>query len=303
MVVRVYVKIRRDGALGIGRGTEGLQEITIGYGEAHMIAAALDKLAQTARSYRQTYKKTTGKDKIDFERSDDGSIAIIGDGQRYVCTEEEIRVLSEMLKHLPPVEVAPPSDYVQKMKPEQGVCLVLKSAGKAIPLKLHEAALLRTAVQSSVDSRYYMQKIAIGGNTLTLHRSSDLKWSVQSAGEEVKFTAYEVEALIGGLHNGVLDVLMDLVKSFGSDKLSDIRVKSQIQHVEQEATVLFEEDKAGKLIVRNIMKSTRKIIGIGEDAESRTEEFIALCNYVFGEVNPVHHQKLFKLFSAVFVLG
>ncbi|MFW9910385.1 MAG: hypothetical protein ACFFEF_17655 [Candidatus Thorarchaeota archaeon] len=299
----MYVKIRRDGALGIGRGTEGLQEITIGYGEAHMIAAALDKLAQTARSYRQTYKKTTGKDKIDFERSDDGSIAIIGDGQRYVCTEEEIRVLSEMLKHLPPVEVAPPSDYVQKMKPEQGVCLVLKSAGKAIPLKLHEAALLRTAVQSSVDSRYYMQKIAIGGNTLTLHRSSDLKWSVQSAGEEVKFTAYEVEALIGGLHNGVLDVLMDLVKSFGSDKLSDIRVKSQIQHVEQEATVLFEEDKAGKLIVRNIMKSTRKIIGIGEDAESRTEEFIALCNYVFGEVNPVHHQKLFKLFSAVFVLG
>lgn len=299
----MYVKIRRDGALGIGRGTEGLQEITIGYGEAHMVAAALDKLAQTARSYRQTYKKTTGKDKIDFERSDDGSIAIIGDGQRYVCTEEEIRVLSEMLKHLPPVEVAPPSDYVQKMKPEQGVCLVLKSAGKAIPLKLHEAALLRTAVQSSVDSRYYMQKIAIGGNTLTLHRSSDLKWSVQSAGEEVKFTAYEVEALIGGLHNGVLDVLMDLVKSFGSDKLSDIRVKSQIQHVEQEATVLFEEDKAGKLIVRNIMKSTRKIIGIGEDAESRTEEFIALCNYVFGEVNPVHHQKLFKLFSAVFVLG
>ncbi|MFW9954158.1 MAG: hypothetical protein ACFFD3_06370 [Candidatus Thorarchaeota archaeon] len=299
----MYVKIRRDGALGIGRGTEGLQEITIGYGEAHMVAAALDKLAQTARSYRQTYKKTTGKDKIDFERSDDGSIAIIGDGQRYVCTEEEIRVLSEMLKHLPPVEVAPPSDYVQKMKPEQGVCLVLKSAGKAIPLKLHEAALLRTAVQSSVDSRYYMQKITIGGNTLTLHRSSDLKWSVQSAGEEVKFTAYEVEALIGGLHNGVLDVLMDLVKSFGSDKLSDIRVKSQIQHVEQEATVLFEEDKAGKLIVRNIMKSTRKIIGIGEDAESRTEEFIALCNYVFGEVNPVHHQKLFKLFSAVFVLG
>ena len=55
----MYVKIRTDGAVGIGKGTEGSAEITLGYGEAHMIAAALDKLAQTARSYKQIYKKTT----------------------------------------------------------------------------------------------------------------------------------------------------------------------------------------------------------------------------------------------------
>ena len=55
----MYVKIRKDGAVGIGKGTEGRAEITLGYGEAHMIAAALEKLAQTARNYKQTYKKTT----------------------------------------------------------------------------------------------------------------------------------------------------------------------------------------------------------------------------------------------------
>ena len=301
----MYVKIRSDGSLGIGKGTEGNKEITIGYGEAHMIAAALDKLAQTARSYKQTYKKTTdvGKgNKIDFERSDSGSIMIIGDGQKYVCTEGEIRELSEVLKHLPPVEVAPPSDYVQKIKPDQGVCLRLTNAGGSITLKLYEAALLKTSLKSSLNSRFFKENITIGKRVLSVQRSSDLKWQVSAGGQDVKFTAYEIEALVAGLHNGVLDVLMDLIKSFGSDKLSDIRVKSHIQRVEQESAELLEEEKAGKAVSRNLLKSTKKIIGTGEDAEARTEEFIAMCDYVYSGVNPVYQQAVFALFSKTFVL-
>ncbi len=302
----MYVKIRIDGALGIGKGTEGLNEITIGYGEAHMIAAALDKLAQTARSYKQTYKKTTntGKgNKIDFERSDAGLIAIIGDGIKYVCTEKEIRELSETLKHLPAVEVAPPSDYVKKVKPEQGVCLHLHNGGNTIPLKLHEAALLKTAVRSSINSRFFQQNLSIAGRTLEIQRLSDLKWSIVSAGTEVKFTAYEVEALLGGLHNGVLDVLMDLIKSFGNDKLADIRVKSHIQRIEAESSEIFEDEKTGKGMSRALLKPTRRILGTGEDAESRTLEFISLCDYVYGQLNPIYHEAIFDLFSRVFVIG
>lgn len=300
----MYVKIRRDGAIGLGRGTEGAEEITLGYGEAHMIAAALDKLAQTARSYKQTYKKTTniGKgNKIDFERAEDGSILIAGDGQRYLCTEKQVRELSEVLKHLPPIEVAPPSDYVGKTKPSQGICLVVQNGGNNIPLMLHEAALLKTSIKSSIDSRYYQERIKIGGRQLSILRSSDLKWSITSSDREVKFTAFEIEGLEQGLHNGVLDVLMDLVKSFGSDSLADIRVKSHIQRVEQETAKLFEEDKDGKGLIRSILKSTKKILGTGEDAESRTLEFIDLCNFVHASVDPVHHEAIFKLFSTVFV--
>jgi hypothetical protein len=306
VVVDVYVKIRRDGAIGLGRATEGNAEITIGYGEAHMIAAALDKLAQTARSYKQTYKKTTNTGKgnrIDFERADDGSITIAGDGQSYFCTEKQIRELSETLKHLPPVQVAPPSDYVQKTKPSQGMCLVIQNGGNSIPLKIHEAALLKTAVESSIDSRFYQEKISIADTALQIKRSSDLKWSITSSEREVKFTAYEIEGLVQGLHNGILDVLMDLVKSFGSDNLSNIRMKSHIQRVEQESAKLFVEEKAGRGIIRSLLKSTKKILGIGEDAESRTLEFIGLCDYVYGNVNPIYHDRLFKLFSSVFVSG
>lgn len=302
----MYVKIRTDGALGLGKGTEGDQEITIGYGEAHMIAAALDKLAQTARNYKQTYKKTTniGKgNKIDFERSDAGSIAIAGDGQRYICTEKEIRELSETLKHLPPVEVAPPSDYVQKVTPDQGICLRVQNGGNSIPLKLYEAALLKTAIRSSVNSRFYQENLSIAGRSLGVQRSSDLKWKIVSAGSEVKFTAYEVEALLGGLHNGILDVLMDLIKSFGNDKLADIRVKSHIQRIEQESAEIFEDEKTGKGMSRELLRSTKRIIGTGADAEARTMEFIALCEYVHGSVNPIHHTAIFDLFSRVFVIG
>ncbi|MGD9397869.1 MAG: hypothetical protein PVJ05_15640, partial [Candidatus Thorarchaeota archaeon] len=227
----MYVKIRSDGSLGIGRGTEGSAEITMGYGEAHMVAAALEKLAQTARSYKQDYLKTTGVgggNKITFERADDGTITISGDRQTYICTEAEIRQMAERLKNLPPVEVAPPSDYVKKITPSEGLCLVVTNGGNSLRIGLPEAAIIKTAVKSSIDSRFFDEVIAIGQRKLTVSRSSDLKWQLSGDGSTVRFTAYEIEALVAGLHNGILDVLMDVVKSFGADDVSDIRVKSQL---------------------------------------------------------------------------
>ncbi len=257
----MYVKIRKDGAVGIGKGTEGRAEITLGYGEAHMIAAALEKLAQTARNYKQTYKKTTdvgGGNRIDFERAEDGTITVSGDGQNYFLTESEVRELANMLNNLPPVEVAPPSKYVQKMAPEAGVCLVVKNGGKSLALTLPEAALVRTAIQNSIDSRFFLEPIVIGKKKLRITRSSDLKWLLNLDGTDVRFTAYEIEALMAGLHNVILDVLMDMVKSLGSDDIADIRVKSQIQRIEQDSAGILGEHKKAKGRVRNIVKRSRK---------------------------------------------
>ncbi|MFW9964482.1 MAG: hypothetical protein ACFFCX_13000, partial [Candidatus Sifarchaeia archaeon] len=233
----MYVKIRQDGALGIGRGTEGNAEITMGYGEAHMVAAALEKLAQTARSYKQEYLKTTdvgGGNKITFDRADDGTITISGDRQSYICTESEIRQLAEKLKHLPPVEVAPPSDYVKKITPSDGMCLVVTNGGNSIKLRLPEAAIIKTSIKSSIDSRFFDETVTVGQRKITVSRSSDLKWQLSGEDTTVRFTAYEIEALVAGLHNGILDVLMDVVKGFGADDVSDIRVKSQLKRVEQD---------------------------------------------------------------------
>ncbi|MFX0054206.1 MAG: hypothetical protein ACFFAX_00645 [Promethearchaeota archaeon] len=299
----MYVKIRTDGAVGIGRGTDGAAEITLGYGEAHMIAAALEKLAQTARSYKQTYHKTTdvgGGNRIDFERSEDGTITVAGDRQKYVCTETEIRELAEKLKRLPPVEVAPASDYVKKTTPKQGYCIAVMNGGQTISLRLAEAALMKTAVQGSLDSRFYDEKIVIGDRELTVNRSSDLKWKLSDESTDVKFTAYEVEALIAGLHNGMLDVIMDMVKALGSDDLADIRVKSQIQRVEQDSAKILGEYKKARSIVREITKSARKIIGTKEDADARTNRFIQMCRYVQSKVDPTYQEPLLNLISDTF---
>ncbi|MGY5875719.1 MAG: hypothetical protein RTU30_08235, partial [Candidatus Thorarchaeota archaeon] len=199
--------IRRDGAIGIGRGTEGLREIAIGYGEAHMIAAALEKLAQTARSYKQTYKKTTdvgAGNKIDFERSADGVVTLIGDGHSYFCTEEEIRNLSRMLMNLPPIEISPASAFVDKITPRNNICLVIKNGGQELELSLPEAALVRTAIQASIRGKYYEEHITVGKNSISVMRTSDLKWELGSDNTKVKFTAYEIESLIAGLTNGIL---------------------------------------------------------------------------------------------------
>jgi hypothetical protein len=301
----VYIKIRSDGSLGIGRGTEGTAEITMGYGEAHMVSAALEKLAQTARSYKQEYLKTTGVgggNKITFDRADDGTITISGDRQTYICTEAEIRQLAEKLKHLPPVEVAPPSDYVKKMTPTDGLCLVVTNGGNSIKIRLPEAAIIKTAVKSSIDSRFFDEVIAVGQRKITVSRSSDLKWQLNGEGTTVRFTAYEIEALVAGLHNGILDVLMDVVKSFGADDVSDIRVKSQLKRIEQDATNIFGEDKAAKGLVRDVTKRAKKIIGIDELADERAEKFIEMCNYVYAKMNTSYIEPLFDLFSKVYVV-
>jgi hypothetical protein len=277
----------------------------MGYGEAHMVAAALDKLAQTARSYRQEYLKTTGVgggNKITFDRADDGTITISGDRQTYICTEAEVRQLAEKLKHLPPVEVAPPSDYVKKITPSEGMCLVVTNGGNSIKIQLPEAAIIKTSIRSSMDSRFFDEEITIGPRKITVSRSSDLKWQLNCDGTTVRFTAYEIEALVAGLHNGVLDVLMDVVKSFGADDVSDIRVKSQLKRIEQDATNIFGEDKGAKGLVRDITKRAKKIIGINELADERADKFIEMCNYVYAKVNTSYVEPLFDLFSKVYVV-
>ncbi|MGY5864178.1 MAG: hypothetical protein RTV41_06205 [Candidatus Thorarchaeota archaeon] len=301
----MYIKIRSDGSLGLGRGTEGTEEITLGYGEAHMVSAALEKLAQTARSYKQEYLKTTnvgGGNKITFDRADDGTITISGDRQTYICTEDEIRQMADRLKNLPPVEVAPPSDYVKKIKPSEGMCLNITNGGNSIRVRLPEAAIIKTALRSSINSRFFDEPIQVGKRKITISRSSDLKWQLNDESTIVRFTAYEIEALVAGLHNGILDVLMDVVKSFGADDVSDIRVKSQLKRVEQEATELFAEDKSGKGLVRDLTKKTKKIIGIGEFADARADVFIDMCNHVYGKMNTNYVEPLFNLFSKMFVV-
>jgi hypothetical protein len=300
----MYVKIRQDGSLGIGRGTEGDAEITMGFGEAHMVAAALEKLAQTARNHKQTYLKTTnvgGGNKIDFARADDGTITITGDRQTYICTEQEVRDLADKLRHLPPVEVAPPSDYVKKITPTNGLCLIVTNGGNSIRLRLPEAALMKTAIRSSIDSRYYDEAIVIGQKRLVVNRSSDLKWQLRGGESTINFTAFEIEALVAGLHNGILDVLMDLVKSFGADDISDIRVKSVLQRIEQDTTKVFGEDKNWKGVVKDLGKYTKSIIGIGEFADERANRFIEMCKFVYGKLDTEYIEPLFDLFATVFV--
>ncbi len=301
----MYVKIRTDGAVGIGRGGEGEGDIALGYGEAHMIAAALEKLAQTARNYKQTYKKTTdvgSGNKIEFERSDDGTITISGDGQTIICSEEEIRELARLLKELPPIEVAPPSDYVETIPPSGGFCLAVLGDGGSVRLTLPDAALLKISVLNSMNSKYYEEPIVIGERELSVVRTSDLKWELKADGESVRFTAYEVESVVAGLHNGILDVLMNLVKSMGSDEIADIRVKSHIQHLEQEVTLILQEHKKAKNIVKDIMKYGKKVLASGEDADVRATEFIGLCQYVYSCLDPVYFEPLFALFSSIFVV-
>lgn len=304
MVKSMYVKIRQDGSIGIGRGTEGEAEITIGFGEAHMVAAALEKLAQTARNHKQTYLKTTnvgGGNKIDFVRADDGTITISGDKQTYICAEPEIRELAERLRHLPPVEVSPPSDYVQKTTPTYGMCLAVTNGGQSIRLRLPEAALLKTAIRSSINSRYFDETITVGQRRLVATRTSDLKWQLRGGENTIKFTAFEIEALIAGLHNGILDVLMDLVKSFGSDDISDIRVKSVLQRIEQDTIKIFAENKSGKSIAKELTKRTKAIVGIGEFADERADRFIDMCKYVYAKLDTKWVEPLFDLFATAFV--
>ena len=301
----MYVKIRSDGAIGIARGSEGDSEIAIGYGEAHMIAAALEKLAQTARNYKQAYKKTTdvgAGNRIDFERTEDGVITITGDGQRYICEEPEIRDLAKMLKKLPPIETKPASDYVDKIPKHGDFCISVSNNQASLSLTLPEAALVKTSIAASLNGRYYEEHI-VGERELRVLRSSNLKWEISAEENSVKFTAYEVEALLNGLNSAILDVIMDNVKSLGSDDIADIRVKSHIQRMEQDTAKALAESKDAKNIVRELTKRTKKILGTSMDADLRMQEFVKMCQYVHKSVDPRHRIPLFKLFSTVFVAG
>ncbi len=302
----MYVKIRTDGAVGIGRATEGSDEITIGYGEAHMIAAALEKLAQTARNYKQTYKKTTdvgAGNRIDFERWEDGPIVVSGDRQRYYLTEREVKELADLLKRLPPVEVVPPSDYVQKTTPQAGLCIMVKNGGKSAQIKLTEAALLKIAMMSSIESRFYEEQMSIAGRDIRIVRSSDLKWQLTINETAINFTAYEVEALVAGLHNGILDVLMDTVKAAGSDDIADIRIKSYIQRIEQDVSKIMGDHKTAKETTRTIVSMSKEILASDADADTRTEKFIEMCKYVYSKVDRGFVDPILDLLAAVLVVG
>jgi hypothetical protein len=191
---------------------------------------------------------------------------------------------------------------VKKISPSDGLCLVITDGGNSIKVRLSEAAIIKTAIRSSIDSRFFDEVISIGQRKITVSRSSDLKWQLDGDGTTVRFTAYEIEALVAGLHNGILDVLMDVVKSFGADDVSDIRVKSQLKRIEQDATEIFGEDKGAKGMVKDITKRAKKIIGIDELADERADKFIEMCNYVYSKMNTAYIDPLFDLFSKVYVV-
>jgi hypothetical protein len=141
----------------------------------------------------------------------------------------------------------------------------------------------------------------LGQKRLVVTRTSDLKWQIQGDEGVVKFTAFEIEALVAGLHNGILDVLMDLVKSFGSDDISDIRIKSVLQRIEQETDKAFGEDKSHKGVVKELTKRTRGIIGIGEFADERATRFIDMCKYVYSKLDTKYIERVFDLFATAFI--
>jgi hypothetical protein len=302
----MYVKIRSDGAIGIARGSEGAAEIAIGYGEAHMIAAALEKLAQTARSYKQAYKKTTdvgAGNRIDFERSESGVITITGDGQKYICSESEIRKLAKMLQKLPPIDTKPASDYVEKTSAKGQFCISVRNNQNTITLTLPEAALVKTSIAASLDGRYFEEHLKIGERLLSILRSSNLKWEISDGSNTVKFTAYEVEALLNGFNSAILDVIMDNVKSFGSDDIADIRVKSHIQRIERDTAKILEENKSAKSFVKELTKRTKKVLGTNIDANLRMDEFVKMCLYVQKKIEPQYLESVFSLFSSVFIVA
>ena len=101
--------------------------------------------------------------------------------------------------------------------------------------------------------------------------------------------------------NVILDVLMHMVKSLGSDDIADIRIKSQVQRIEQDATGILGEHKKAKGRVRNIVKRSRKILGTVEDAELRLEEFVNLCKHIQRKFEPEFVKPLFDLIGRTFV--
>ncbi|MFO7836938.1 MAG: hypothetical protein R6V83_09795 [Candidatus Thorarchaeota archaeon] len=298
----MYIKLRNDGAVGLGRATKGEAEITIGYGEAHMVAAALEKVAQTPKEFHQTYKKTTnvgGGNVIEFDREENGAILISGDGYRYSCSEDEILQLVKSLRNLPSLETHKESRFVSK-NADSLQSVIVENKGNSVRLTLPKAAVLRTSLLSSMDGDYYTEVINIGNQKITLKRTSSLKWELL-AKDSVKFTAYEIEELVEGLEAAIMNILMKTANSMGVDEVSDIRVKSRVQRIEEDTKAVLENYEHGKKARKRITKMAEKVLGAGEDAASRTDHFIEVANYIYREIDPQYFEPLFGVLASTFL--
>ncbi|MBD3157302.1 MAG: hypothetical protein GF309_00810 [Candidatus Lokiarchaeota archaeon] len=298
----MYIKLRKDGAVGLGRATKGKAEITIGYGEAHMVAAALEKVAQTPKEFHQTYKKTTnvgGGNEIEFDREKNGAISISGDGYRYSCSEEEILQLVKSLRDLPPLDTHEESRFVSK-NADALHCVTVENKGNSVKLTLPEAAVLRTSLLSSMEGQYYTEVIEIGKQKVKLERTSGLKWQLIGK-DSVKFTAYEIEELVEGIESAIMDVLMKTANSMGIDEVSDIRVKSRVQRIEEDTKAVVENYAHGRRVRKRIKKMAEKVLGAGEDAASRTNHFMEVANYIYRELEPEYFEPLFGVLASTFL--
>ena len=64
---------------------------------------------------------------------------------------------------------------------------------------------------------------------------------------------------------------------------------------------IFKEDKSGKGIAKDLTKSTKSIVGIGEFADERADRFIEMCKYVYSKLDTKWVEPLFDLFATAFV--
>jgi hypothetical protein len=300
----MYVRIRRDGNIGIGRGTEINEEIVFSFAEAEEVAAAFEKLTQTTGKYKHSYKKigSAGETKkIKLGRTEDDTILIAGDGQIFLCIEDEIRNLVHELKNLPRRDVAPSSDYVHKIKPDDGKAILLKNAGKSIKVTLQEAALLKIALESSLASVYYKDNIKIGRREILVEKNLSLKWRITIGNNSIIFESHEIDALIEGLQNSIMDVLTDTIKSMSTDSLIDVRIKARAKRVEEDTLKILSEHKKVKTIAKQLAKTTARILTPNLDSDMQTNDFIEMCRSVYSEQDSKYFEPLFKLFTLTFL--
>ena len=300
----MYVKIIDDESVGIGRGTDIGSEIVFSYAEAREVASAFEKLAQTAGKYKHTYKKIglVGEGRtIKLGRSEDGTIIISGNGRIFYCKEDEIRNLAELLKKLPRIDVAPSSDYVRKIKLENGVCIRLANDGKTVKLTLQEAALLSVALESSKECMYYKDIIQVSERTLTVEMGLHPKRKITMGNNSVEFASHEIDAVIEGLQNSIMDVITDTIKTMSTDSMVDVRVKSRAKRIEQDTLKILAKNKKVKEIARKFAKSTSRILAPNLDADLQTKEFIKLCKYVYSELDSRYLDSIIELFNSTFL--
>ena len=300
----MYVKILDDGNIGIGRGTDVGSEIVFSYAEARDVAAAFEKLAQTAGKYKHSYKKIglTGQGRtIKLGRTEDDRIIVSGDGQIFYCKEKEIRDLVQLLKDIPRIEVAPSSDYVHKTRLEAGVCIAITNGEKTLKLTLQEAALLSVSLESSKESMYYKDIINIGDRTLLVDMGLHLKRKIAIGNNVVEYASHEIDALIEGLHNSIMDVLTDTIKSMSTDSMVDVRIKSRAKRIEQDTLKILGNNKKAKEIARKFARMTRKILAPNTDADLQTKEFIELCKFVYSELDSRNLESMSELIMATFL--